>query len=101
MDEHGWLEDYFPFGARPIFRGDVKLREGIPYREISFYNPSILRQTLLNYVTGSVIIVISNFSYLISTQDFCKQLYTLNSLLAAKSFGAILQRLPYTSSLEK
>ena len=67
MDENGWLEDYFPFRARPIFRGYVKLPEGIPYRENSFYNPSTLRQTLLNYVTGSVI---SIFSYLISSQHF-------------------------------
>ena len=26
--EIGWLEDYFPFGARPIFRGYVSFREG-------------------------------------------------------------------------
>ena len=27
--ENGWLEDEFPFGARPIFRAYVSFREGI------------------------------------------------------------------------
>ena len=26
--ENGWLEDEFPFGFRPIFRGCVSFREG-------------------------------------------------------------------------
>ena len=27
--ENGWLEDYFPFGFRPIFGKHVSFREGI------------------------------------------------------------------------
>ena len=27
--ENGWLEDEFPFGARPVFRDYVSFREGI------------------------------------------------------------------------
>ena len=29
--ENAWLEDEFPFGARPIFRGYVSFREGNLY----------------------------------------------------------------------
>ena len=27
--ENGWLEDYFPFGARPIFKGKASFQGGI------------------------------------------------------------------------